>query len=117
MPLGWERPFHYSLLASLPAHLTEEVFETLIARPGVRLERILSMGQATPEGTWYDQVEDEWVLLLQGSARIRMEEQDDLVPMGAGDSLWLPAHCRHRVEWTDPDTVSIWLALHLSTDH
>ena len=63
----------HSLLASLPTHLTEEVFETLIARPGVRLERILSMGQATPEGTWNDQGGDEWVLLVQGSARLRIE--------------------------------------------
>jgi len=107
----------HSLLASLPTHLTEEVFETLIARPGVRLERILSMGHATPKGTWFDQGGDEWVLLVQGSARLRIEGQNDLVPMETGDSLWLPAHCRHRVEWTDPDKVCIWLALHLTADH
>ena len=102
-----------NLLGSLPRDLKEEVFETLLSRPGVRLERILSMGQVTPEGTWYDQPTDEWVLLLQGRAKLRIEGRDDLVSMEAGDSLWLAAHSRHRVEWTDPHNVSIWLALHL----
>lgn len=102
-----------NLLGSLPGDLTEEVLETLLLRPGVRLERILSKGHATPKGMWYDQLGDEWVLLLQGSAKLRFEGQKDLISMTVGDSLWLPAHCRHRVEWTDPLHVSIWLALHL----
>lgn len=74
------------------------------------------MGQATPEGIWYDQSTDEWVLLLQGSAKLHIEGQIDLVSMKAGDSLWLPAHSRHRVEWTDPHNSSIWLALHLDPE-
>lgn len=105
-----------SLFASLPDAWTEEVFETLLKRPGVRLERILSMGQATPEGMWYDQSEDEWVLLIRGRARLCIEGQNDRVQMEAGDSLFLPAHCKHRVEWTDPTQVSIWLALHLNPE-
>ena len=102
-----------NLLRSLPSDLTEEVFETLLSRPGVRLERILTLGQVTPDGIWYDQPTDEWVLLLQGRAKLRIEGRDDPVSMEAGQSLWLPAHARHRVEWTDPHNVSIWLALHL----
>ncbi len=105
-----------SLFGSLPEQLSEEVFETLISRPGIRLERILSKGQITPEGMWYDQPADEWVMLLQGSAWLHIEGQNDRVHMQAGDSLWLPAHCRHRVEWTDPNEVCIWLALHLATE-
>ncbi|MEY4684629.1 MAG: hypothetical protein RLZ25_1088 [Pseudomonadota bacterium] len=104
-----------SLLGSLPNLLNEERFETLLSRPGVRLERILSLGQATPEGVWYDQEADEWVLLLQGNATLRIEDQQDVLEMKAGDSLWIPAHCRHRVEWTDPHSVSVWLALHLTS--
>jgi cupin 2 domain-containing protein len=79
----------------------------LLERPSLRIERIVSTGQATPEGEWYDEDTDEWVLLLAGSARLRMEGEDedrDLVP---GDWLLLPAHCRHRVTWTQstPPTV------------
>lgn len=103
----------FNLLGALPGDLTEEVFETLLSRPGIRLERILSMGHVTPEGIWFDQPTDEWVFLLQGSARLRIDGQRDGIFLTAGQGLWLPAHCRHRVEWTDPHQVSIWLALHL----
>jgi cupin 2 domain-containing protein len=105
-----------SLSKSLPEVLNEEVFETLLSRPGIHLERILSKGQKTPEGTWYDQSEDEWVLLIQGRAQLCIEGQNALVHLAAGDSLWLPAHCRHRVEWTDPNEHCIWLALHLAVE-
>jgi len=105
-----------ALTESLPEGIHEEVFETLLSRPGIRLERILSKGHTTPEGIWYDQPEDEWVLLLKGRARLEIEGQTELVPMAAGEYLWLPAHCRHRVVWTDPDEPSIWLALHLAVE-
>jgi len=94
-----------------PPAATENVAE-LLARPGLRLERIVSRGHATPAGTWYDQEEDEWVLLLSGSAGLRVEGEPELLVLQPGDYLELPAHCRHRVEWTDPDRETIWLALH-----
>ena len=105
-----------NLLRDLPPDTGEEVFEPLLRRPGLRLERIVSRGQATPPGEWYDQTQDEWILLLAGAARLRIEHADgahhdhDLAP---GDSLLLPAHRRHRVEMTDPDRPTLWLALHL----
>ncbi|WP_422366156.1 cupin domain-containing protein [Pelagibius sp.] len=106
-----------NLLRDLPPAASEEIFETLLQRPGVKLERIISSGQTTPEGECYDQEEDEWVLLLAGAAKLAVEggagtmEEHDLAP---GDALLLPAHCRHRVTWTDPLRPTIWLALHVS---
>jgi len=104
------------LLQNIPDRLPEELFETILAQPGFKLERIVSRGHATPTGQWYDQAGDEWVLLIKGSACLRIEHQAEEVVMQPGDHILLPAHCRHRVEWTDPDNVTIWLALHYSSD-
>jgi cupin 2 domain-containing protein len=113
MPLPFDiSPF--SLLADLPEDLPEERFETLLETPAFRLERILSRGHATPEGEWYDQDRDEWVLLVQGEARLVVEGQAAEIALNAGDALWLPAHCRHRVSWTPSNRVTVWLALHYS---
>lgn len=101
-----------ALLADLPTELPAERFDTLLETPAFRLERILSLGHATPAGEWYDQDRDEWVLLLQGQARLAIEGRAEPVPLHPGDSLLLPAHCRHRVEWTTPEQVTVWLALH-----
>jgi cupin 2 domain-containing protein len=105
-----------SLLADLPETLPEERFETLLETSGFRLERILSLGHATPAGEWYDQTSDEWVLLVRGEARLRIEGRADELSMQPGDTVWLPAHCRHRVEWTTPLEVTVWLALHYPAD-
>ena len=99
-----------NLLSSL-ATSAAEVSQTLVAGRGVRLERIVSSGQASPEGFWYDQLEAEWVTVLAGRARIRVADQAGDIALGPGDTLLLPAHCRHRVEWTDPDQPTVWLAL------
>jgi cupin 2 domain-containing protein len=90
----------------------EELFETLLQRPGVRVERIVSNGQATPPGEWYDQSWDEWVLLLAGSAELQFEAEPEWHQLKPGDTLMIPAHCRHRVEATSPYEPTIWLALH-----
>lgn len=103
-----------NLLENLPIDLKDEVFQTLLSDGKVRLERIVSHGQTTPEGEWYDQDWHEWVVVLQGRARLRFEDQENPVHLKAGDSISLPAHLRHRVEWTDPDQVTIWLAVHWS---
>ena len=79
---------------------------------GCRIERILSMGQVSPPGYWYDQPLDEWVIVLSGRGRLRFEQGDRMVEMGAGDYLHIPAHTRHRVEWTDPEQQTLWLAVH-----
>lgn len=101
-----------SLLADLPGELPEERFETLLETPTFRLERILSLGHATPRGQWYDQDWDEWVMVLQGAARLAIEGRTEPVELHPGDNVLLPAHCRHRVEWTPSDRVTVWLALH-----
>lgn len=100
-----------NLLAQLPPPGEDEAFEPLLERPGLRLERIVSRGHVTPPGTWYDQEQDEWVMLLAGAARLEIEGQG-IHALGPGDSVFLPAHCRHRVAWTDPNAPTVWLALH-----
>lgn len=102
-----------SMLTDLPADKAQEHFEELLTRPGVKLERIVTYGQATPLGEWYDQAWDEWVMVVQGEAKLLLELGDQLLHMKPGDHVMLPAHCRHRVEWTPDDQTTIWLALHL----
>ncbi len=99
-----------SLLADLPQPLPEELVTTLVQGAGVRIERIVSHGHASPPGFWYDQDQHEWVVVLRGAARLRFE--DGIVEMRAGDCVNIPAHTRHRVEWTAPDEPTIWLAVH-----
>ncbi|EYS98326.1 cupin [Cupriavidus sp. SK-4] len=106
------QPEHGNLLADVPAGSAQELFQPLLERPGLRIERIVSNGQASPEGFWYDSAEAEWVLLVSGSAAIEIEGQSGQHPMKPGDWLHLPAHCRHRVSWTDASQPSVWLAVH-----
>jgi cupin 2 domain-containing protein len=106
-----------NLLADLPDASSGEVFQTLMEQDGVRIERIISHGQATPEGEWYDQKWDEWVLLLSGEAGILIVGEAKPRILGAGDHLLLPAHCRHRVLWTAPDRTTIWLAVHVDVTY
>lgn len=101
-----------NLLADIPGILPEELFETILAQPGFKLERIVSRGQATPEGKWYDQAVAEWVLLVKGSAGLRIENRSEEIILRPGDHVLLPAHCRHRVEWTAAECETVWLALH-----
>ena len=101
-----------NLFANLPDAVTNEVIEVLARGRHTRIERIVSHGQASPPGFWYDQATYEWVLVLKGRARLRLEGQPEHVEMGPGDWLNLPPHTRHRVEWTDPDHQTVWLAIH-----
>jgi cupin 2 domain-containing protein len=101
-----------NLFSGLPASLPEELFDVLLEGDTFRLERIASAGHATAAGAWYDQERDEWVLVLRGAARLRFEREPAPVELGPGDYVLIPAHARHRVEWTDPTQPTIWLALH-----
>ncbi|MBU0485310.1 MAG: cupin domain-containing protein [Proteobacteria bacterium] len=101
-----------NIYSNLPKKLPAELFEKITQGHAFRLERIISKGHATPEGEWYDQEQDEWVILLKGRARLLLAGASEAVELGPGDHLHLPAHLRHRVEWTDPETETIWLALH-----
>lgn len=100
-----------NLYEAFPASLPEELVETLAATPSIRILRIVSIAHATPLGTWYDQADTEWVLLVQGQARI-VFEREGTRSLKAGDYLLIPAGCRHRVEWTSTAPPAIWLAIH-----
>lgn len=101
-----------NIFSGMPLDNSEEEFSTLLNSENIRIERIVSYGQVTPEGEWYDQKRDEWVLLLEGSAELLLADASAPLKMRAGDYLLLPARCRHRVIWTDPDRPTIWLAVH-----
>ncbi|MFP4529198.1 MAG: cupin domain-containing protein [Candidatus Kapaibacterium sp.] len=101
-----------NIYKSAPESSPNEIFEELLKTSGVRLERIISTGQSTPDGEWYNQDADEWVMLLQGSAELRFESEE-ILPLEPGDYVFIPAHCRHRVESTDKLRPTIWLALHM----
>lgn len=103
---------HNVLVKPRNATRSQEWFEDLTRGGTFRVERIVSLGQATPDGDWYDQDGPEWVLLLAGKAKLRFERDDNPYDLEPGDAWLIPAHCRHRVEWTDPDHPTIWLALH-----
>lgn len=100
-------------LFQIPVQLssTEEYFEQVLASPSCRVERIISTGHSSPEGFWYDQDEDEWVALLQGTAELSFDDGSS-VSLAAGDHLLIEAHRRHRVERTSIDPPCVWLAVH-----
>jgi cupin 2 domain-containing protein len=100
-----------SLFEGLPMALPEEVFTPSLERPGLRIERIVSHGQASPPGFWFDQAQCEWVMVLKGAAKLRFKDGDAVVDLGPGDWVDIPAHRRHRVEWTAPHEPTIWLAV------
>jgi cupin 2 domain-containing protein len=101
-----------NLFDPIPAEVTEELFQVLLETGDFRLGRIVSTGQATPPGEWYDQDDHEWVVLLSGGAGLRFEDEPKPRVLSPGDYLLIPAHRRHRVEWTDPEAPTVWLALH-----
>ncbi len=101
-----------NLFADVPARSDAELTTILADRPGARVERIVSTGQACPAGFWYDQDWVEWVILLAGDASLLVEGEERPRTLRPGDYVELPAHVRHRIEWTDPDRPTVWLAVH-----
>jgi cupin 2 domain-containing protein len=101
-----------NLLASLPRGLAEEQMIELLSTANVKIERIVSTGQASPPGFWYDQDWAEWVLVLAGSAGVLIEGEAAARIMQPGDYLHIRAHRRHRVAWTDAERPTVWLAVH-----
>ena len=101
-----------NLFADIPSRLPVELVSNLCAAGDLRIERIVSHGHASPAGFWYDQDRAEWVVVLTGRARLRFEGDEQFVELGPGDSLTIPAHRKHRVEWTTPDEPTVWLAVH-----
>ena len=105
-----------NLFEGLPDATRREVFEDVLLGDGFRLERIVSTGQATPPGEWLEQAEHEWVMVLRGAGSVLIQGESDARPLGPGDYLLIPAHTRHRVEWTDPAQPTIWLAIHFRSE-
>ncbi len=99
----------FNLFTDIPQPLPDELVTTLLESKNFRIERIISRGHASPNGFWYDQDHNEWVVVLQGAARLMSE--DETVELKPGDFVSIPAHKKHRVEWTTPDEPTIWLAV------
>ena len=105
-----------NLYANLPrSTLQNEQFSDLLQRPGLRIERIVSTGQCSPPDFWYEQTEGEWVVLLQGEARLRFADEAEARHLQAGDWLDIAPQRRHRVDWTPADQITVWLAVFYAT--
>ena len=105
-----------NLLSGLGRKLEAEEVFVLAQEAGARIERIVSTGQASPPGFWYDQDATEWVFLIAGSAALLFEGEATPKKLTPGDYVEIPAHRRHRVAWTDPDRETVWLAVHLAPE-
>ena len=101
-----------NLFDNLPTNLPEELVETLAQNEHVRIERIVSTGQASPKNFWYDQPTCEWVVVLKGEAKLLFEDDREPVHLKPGDFVNIPAHRKHRVEWTLANEPTVWLAIH-----
>jgi cupin 2 domain-containing protein len=109
-----ERLMHETgnLLDGIPTDVAEEMFTMIRQTHDIRIERIVSQGQASPPGVWYDQDENEWVIVIEGSAAVQFAGDSEPVVLQRGSYLNIPAHKRHRVAWTDPNQKTVWLAIH-----
>ena len=110
---GWLRlgiVMKKNIFANIPSNIPEEIIESLIDSDGIKIERIISKGQVSPKDFWYDQDKNEFVILLKGSAKLLFENDEQII-LNAGDYIIIPAHKKHRVEWTDPETETIWFAI------
>jgi cupin 2 domain-containing protein len=101
-----------NLFGDIPKNLSDELFEILLQTSSFRIERIISNGHCSPEGFWYDQKDNEWVILLKGIAVLRFEDCSENITMNPGNYINIKKHQRHRVEWTESEQETVWLAVH-----
>lgn len=99
-----------NIFENIPLKIEEEIFEKLLVNKNIRIERIISKGHVTKDDFWYDQDENEWVIVLQGEAKLLFEEREEVL-LKTGDYINIPLHVKHRVEWTNPEVNTIWLAV------
>lgn len=99
-----------NIFDSLPKELGLEVFEDIVRSSTVRIERIISKGHSSPDTEWYDQDENEWVMVIKGKASLEFSDGSKC-DLSAGDYVNIPAHVKHKVAWTDPDETTVWLAV------
>ena len=101
-----------NIFSGIQKQAPDEVLETVLQTGQFKIERIISHGHTATKGEWYDQDRNEWVLILKGKAVLLFEGSDKTVTMKTGDYISIPAHQKHRVEWTDSEEETIWLAVH-----
>lgn len=101
-----------NIFKNIPARLSDELFEVILEGTDFKVERIVSQGHSSPENFWYDQDHYEWVMVLQGRAKLSFQGKSEPIVLGPGDYLNIPAHTRHRVDWTDAERETVWLAIH-----
>ena len=101
-----------NLFSDIPDDLPDELCERLLEAKSVRIDRIVSTGHASPAGFWYDQEDHEWVIVLKGEAKLLFEGDDKPIHMQPGDFVNIPAHRKHRIEWTAPEEPTVWVAVH-----
>ena len=101
-----------NIFSDIPDNLPDELIELIAENHDVTIKRIVSRGHISPNDFWYDQAKNEFVFLVCGEARLRFGEKEEFVQMKKGDYIIIPAHKRHRVEWTSPDEDTVWLAIH-----
>ena len=99
-----------NIFDSIPEDMQAEVFEDIVRLPNLRIERIISKGHTSPETGWYDQDENEWVMVIDGQATIEFND-GYFVALRKGDYLNIPAHTKHKVSWSDPNQITIWLVV------
>lgn len=100
-----------NIFADVPKDLDAEEFKEILTAPAVRIERIISKGHTSPEQGWYDQKENEWVIVLEGAAAVLFKSGKEFL-LRKGDYIHIPSHTRHKVTWTDPEHETVWLAVH-----
>lgn len=100
-----------NIFKNIPEQMKQERFDILVQHEHISIERIVSQGHTSPESGWYEQSRNEWVIVLQGAATIVFENGDQ-TRLQAGDHLNIPALCKHKVSWTEPDNKTVWLAVH-----
>lgn len=100
-----------NLFESLPEVISEELFTEIVSGENVKIERIISRGHTSPQSGWFDQDDNEWVVVLKGEAKLLIKDSNE-VHLVAGSYLNIPAHTKHKVTWTIPNTETIWLAVH-----
>ncbi|MDR0327960.1 MAG: cupin domain-containing protein [Planctomycetaceae bacterium] len=98
-----------NLFSEIPKNLPDELIETLVGTPEVRIERIVSTGHASPPGFWYDQDESEWVVVLRGEATLAFEDETKILK--PGDYVLIPPHQKHRVDSTSQTEPTVWLTV------
>jgi len=100
-----------NIFKNIPNDLSSEVFEDLSQSKNIKIERIISKGHSSPEKGWYDQVQNEWVIVLKGEAVLAFDNKPD-IKLNQGDYLNIAAHQKHKVSWTTSEEETIWLAIH-----